>query len=91
MERAKRTQRTIVLNELPQFVALGFPEGTKLRLVGDRYVRDAGAWSIAFKETPEGLVASCEDSRSELKHVDGQPLYLSSHDAWAKDNGSLKP
>lgn len=85
-EGAKRARRNHIAT-LPTYVALGAPDGSKLRLVDGRYYRDAGEWSIDAKDGVGGLVASCPDRQSHLHHLDGVPLYLATEADWAKDNG----
>ncbi len=65
----------------PQYVSIN---GISLRLVGDRYYRDAGDWFINYKVI-DGVLISC---RPDKKHLHEIPLIEISKSEWEKENNA---
>jgi len=80
------------MNPLPKFARLRVKPtdlGTCLRLKGNRYYRDGGAWEIGFQWVGGMLKAHSDAWVSE--HLDGADLIEVTEAEWRECNGRYAP
>jgi len=72
--------------ELPKFVKLN---NTALRLIGDKYYRDAGDWGVKYKIIDDILVSWILGEN--FSHLHKKPFIKISEKEWRIDNGEYAP
>jgi len=76
--------------ERPRFVSLIRGQARcSMRLDGDRYWRDAGAWGCAVREQDGRLVVQGEP-RENTSHLDGLELVAIDEKEWSEGNASYR-
>ena len=74
------------MEKLPKFVKLN---NTALRLVGEKYYRDGGEWSVGYKIIGGVLLSWALGMSMSWLHK--QPLIEITEDEWRIDNGQYAP
>lgn len=73
---------------LPTFVRFG-ERGSVLRLdaYSGKYHRDAGGWSVGFRERADGVLVTHIAPTDPMYHVHGVELQEATEQEWQDDNG----